>query len=69
MFVDYSDLNMEFPKDVYPLPNIDKMVYNLSDFKLVSFMKSYIRYNQTSMDPKDYTKITFMTNRDNFATR
>ncbi|GAU41009.1 hypothetical protein TSUD_178480 [Trifolium subterraneum] len=41
MCVDYTDLNRACPKDVYPLPNIDKLVDNSSGFKLLSFMDAY----------------------------
>jgi len=34
MCVDYTDLNRACPKDVYPLPNIDKLVNNSSGYKL-----------------------------------
>lgn len=26
--VDYTDVNRDYPKDAYPLPNIDKMIDN-----------------------------------------
>ncbi|GAU38515.1 hypothetical protein TSUD_396320 [Trifolium subterraneum] len=41
MCVDYTDLNRACPKDAYPLPNIDKLVDNSSEFKLLSFMDAY----------------------------
>ena len=45
MCIDYTDLNRAFPKDAYPLPNIDKLVDNLAGFRLLSFMDAYSRYN------------------------
>jgi len=45
MCVDYTDLNRACPKDAYPLPNIDKLVDNSSDYKLLSFMDAYSGYN------------------------
>ena len=44
--VDYTDLNRAFPKDAYPLPNIDKLVDNSSGYRLLSFMDAYSGYNQ-----------------------
>lgn len=34
MYVDYTDLNLTFPKDSYPLLNIDKLVDNSMKYKL-----------------------------------
>jgi len=41
MCVDCTDLNRAFPKDAYPLPNIDKLVDNSSCYKLLSCMDTY----------------------------
>ncbi|GAU27038.1 hypothetical protein TSUD_314000 [Trifolium subterraneum] len=61
MCVDYTDLNRACPKDVYPLPNIDKLVDNSSGFKLLSFMDAYSGYNQIKMAEIDKKKTAFMT--------
>ena len=50
MCIDYIDLNRACPKDAYPLPNIDKLVDNSSDFKLLSSMDAYSSYNQIPME-------------------
>ncbi|GAU30613.1 hypothetical protein TSUD_62330 [Trifolium subterraneum] len=66
MCVDYTDLNRVCPKDAYPLPNIDKLVDNSSEFKLLSFMDAYSGYNQIKMAEIDKKKIAFMTETGNY---
>ena len=38
MCVDYTDLNRACPKDTFPLPNIDILVDNSANYKILSFM-------------------------------
>jgi len=66
MCVDYTDLNRVFPKDAYPLPNIDKLVDISSSYKLLSFMDAYSGYNQIPMAEEDKKKTTFMTESGNY---
>ena len=61
MCVDFIDLNRAYPKDFYPLPNIDKLVEAASGYQYLSFMDTYLGYNQIHMHPKD-EKTTFMIN-------
>ena len=53
MCVDYTDLNRACPKDAYPLPNIDMLVDNSANYKLLSFMDAYSGYNQIPMEMSD----------------
>ena len=46
MSVDFTNLNRAFPKDCYPLPNIDKLVEVVSGYQYLSFMDAYLGYNQ-----------------------
>ena len=62
MFVNFTDLNKAYPKDSYPLPNIDKLVESASRYKYLSFMDHYSGYNQIWMLAEDEEKIVFMTN-------
>ena len=66
MCVDYTDHNRACPKDAFPLPNIDMLVDNSTDYKLLSFMDAYSGYNQIpmAMSKKRYT--TFMTALGNY---
>lgn len=50
MCVDFTNLNTAFPKDPYPLPNIDKMIDGSSCYKTLRFMDTYYGYNQINMD-------------------
>lgn len=69
MYVDYTDLNRAFPKDAYPLPNIDKLVGNSSGYKFLSFMDAYSRYNQIPITKRDEEKTAFMTESRNYFYR
>ena len=60
MCFDYTDLNKACPKDTYLLPNIDKLMDNSSDYKLLSFMDAYSYCNQIPMDENDKKHTTFM---------
>ena len=53
MCIDYTDLNRACLQNAYPLPNIDKLVENSADFKLLSFMDAYFGYNQIPMAKAD----------------
>jgi len=66
MCVDYTDLNRACPKDAYPLPNIDKLIDNSSDYKRLSFMDANSGYNQIPMAEEDKQKTTFMTDSGNY---
>ncbi|RDX92741.1 hypothetical protein CR513_25080, partial [Mucuna pruriens] len=61
MCIDYTNLNKVCPKDSYPLPNIDRLVDRASGFALLSFMDTYIGYNQIKMHTQDEAKTTFIT--------
>ena len=45
MCVDYRDLNRASPKDNFPPPNIDTLVYNTAKHSLFSFMDGFSGYN------------------------
>jgi len=66
MCVEYTDLNMACPKDLYPLPNINYLIDNASRFKILSIMDAYSGYNQIKMEQLDAPKTTFMTNTQNY---
>jgi len=66
MFVDYKDLNKAYPKDSYPVSNIDRLVDGAVDHKILSFLDAYSGYNQISMHPKDKEKTTFTTDGANY---
>ena len=61
MCVDYRDLNRASPKDNFPLPHIDVLVDNTTNFALFSFMDGFSGYNQIKMAPEDMENTTFVT--------
>ena len=61
MCVDYRDLTRDSPKDNSPLPHIDILVDNMTNFALFYFMDGFSGYNQIKMAPEDTEKMTFVT--------
>jgi len=59
--VDYRDLNQASSKDNFPLPHIDILVDNMTNFPLFSFMDGFSGYNQIKMALEDIEKMTFVT--------
>ena len=45
MCVDNRNLNSACPKDSYPLPNIDRLVDESADHKVLNFLEVYSGYN------------------------
>ena len=61
--MDFTDLNKSYPKDLFPLPHIDKLVNATAGNQLMSFMDAFSGYNQVLMHPEDQEKTLFMTSR------
>ena len=61
MCVDYRDLNRASPKDNFPLPHIDVLVDNTTNFALFSFKNGFSGYNQIKMALEDMEKTNFIT--------
>ena len=53
VYVDYRDLNKACPKDKYPMPFIDQIIYNYTGSVIFSFMDGFSRYNQIDILPVD----------------
>lgn len=66
MCVDYSDLKKASPKDDFPLPYIDVLVDNTTQFSVFSFMDGFSYYNQIKMAPIDMEKTTFIAPQGTF---
>ncbi|XP_061364982.1 uncharacterized protein LOC133308378 [Gastrolobium bilobum] len=64
---DYTDLNKVCPKDTYPMPNIDQLVDNSSEFQMLSFMDAYSGYNQIPLHPEDQEKTAFIAEKANYC--
>ena len=54
----FTVLNRAYPKDSFPLPQIDHLVDATERYELLSFMDAYLGYNQIRMDLVDEEKIT-----------
>ena len=61
MCVEFKDLNKASPKDDFPLPHINILVDNIARHASLSFMDSFLGYNQIKMDPEDMEKTSFIT--------
>ena len=64
--MDCRDLNKAWPKDDFPLLNLDRLVDTTAKHEMFSFMDGFSGYNQIKMDPKDAEMTTFRTPLGNF---
>ena len=60
MCVDFTDLNKACPKDDFPLPRIDQLVDSTAGHKLLTFMDTFLGYNQIKVVEEDREKTTFI---------
>ena len=49
MCVDFTDPNKAFPKDSFPLPRIDQLLDSTAGHKPLTFMDTFLGYNQIKM--------------------
>ncbi|XP_022007353.1 uncharacterized protein LOC110906547 [Helianthus annuus] len=61
MRIDFKDLNKAYPKDAYPLPEMDFKVDSLVPFKYKCFLDAYKGYHQIKMSREDVEKTSFHT--------
>ena len=61
MCVDFTDLNKAYPKDSYPLPQVDVLVDSTARHQLLSFMDAFSGYNQILIHEADHEKTSFVT--------
>ena len=66
MLCRFQNLNKAYPKDEFPLPNMDLLIDSATRSVMFSFMDGFSRYNQIRMAPKDVEKNTFRTPMGNF---
>ena len=66
MCIDFTNLNTTFPKDMYPLPNIDRLIDGSSRNKTLSYIDANSRNNKINKDPMDVSKTTLMFNHGNY---
>ena len=59
-------MNKAYPKDKFPLPNIDLLIDLAAGNSMFSFMDRYSGYNQIRMAVKNVEKTAFRTPIGNF---
>lgn len=57
MCIDYRDLNKESPEDDFPLPHINVLVDNTTQFFVFSFIDGFFDYNHIKMALEDMEKL------------
>ena len=57
--VDFRDLNVVTPKDIYVMPIIDMLVNSIANNELLSFMDRFSGYNQILIAVEDIPKTAF----------
>nr|GEW62808.1 reverse transcriptase domain-containing protein [Tanacetum cinerariifolium] len=67
MCIDFKDLNKAYPKDGYPLPEIDWKVESLCRFPFKCFQDAYKGYHQIQMATEDEEKTVFITSQGIFC--
>ncbi|GJS29039.1 reverse transcriptase domain-containing protein [Tanacetum coccineum] len=67
MCADFKDLNKAYPKDGYPLLEIDWKVESLCGFPFKCFLDAYKGYHQIQMAEEDEEKTAFITNQGIFC--
>nr|GEU39158.1 reverse transcriptase domain-containing protein [Tanacetum cinerariifolium] len=65
--VDFKDLNKAYPKNGYPLPEIDWKVESLWGYPYKCFLDVYKGYHQIKMAKEDEEKTTFITSQGIFC--
>jgi hypothetical protein len=51
--VDYRDINKSCPKDNYPTPFVDQIIYDCAGSEIFSLMDGFFGYNQINILPSD----------------
>jgi len=57
----FTDLNKACPKDSYPFLWVDVLVDFTAQHQLLSFMDTFLGYNQIRMHEADMEKTSFVT--------
>lgn len=53
IYTNFRDLNVVYPKDNFPFPNIDTLVNNIVRYEMLSLMDRFLGYNHIWVDPQD----------------
>ena len=63
---DFTDLNKACPKDPFPMPRIDRLMYSTTRHPQMSFLDSFQGYHQIPLATGDQEKIAFVTPIGNY---
>ena len=61
IYIDYTNLNKAYPKDIFSLLQIDQLVDATVGHQLLNFMDAFSCFNQIRMPSEDEQKMTFIT--------
>lgn len=64
--MEFGNLDQAFPKDEFPLPNMDWLIDSVAGHVMFSFRDWFSGYNQIWLTPKDIEKTAFRTPIGNF---
>ena len=66
MCVDFTDLNKAYPKDPFPMPKIDQLVYDTVSHPRMSFLDAFQGYHQIPLALDNQEKTAFVTPIGNY---
>jgi len=52
-FTDFRGIKNVYPKDNFPLPNIDMIIYSMTILEIISFMDVLFGFNQIRINKQD----------------
>jgi len=58
--IDFRDLNKAYPKDNFPAPFINQIIYECEGNEIFSFMDDFSGYNKITIHPKYQHNTTFI---------
>ena len=64
--VDFTDLNKACPKDLFPMPQIDRLVDSTMGHPRMSFLDAFQGYHQIPLAAEDQEKMAFVTPIGNY---
>lgn len=67
MYVDYSDLNKNYSKDHYPLPNIDQLIDATLGYQILGFLDAFSGYHQIAMNAEDIPNTASITPKGTYS--
>ena len=66
VWVNYTDLNRAYPKDLFPMPKIDQLVDATYKPPRISFLDAFQGYHQIALAIENQEKIAFISLEANY---